>query len=109
MELCGEDHQTLVRIMELVGNFIKFVSDVDEINKVFTPWFSFCLISLRLCADPKISKFCFNFIPFVNILLLNDGKYIPSQLSLIANFKSLDKKNLIPFSLQYCLTLIISG
>ena len=27
MERCGEDHQTLVKIMELVGNFIYIIQD----------------------------------------------------------------------------------
>ena len=41
-------------------------------NNEFTPCFSFTLISVRLCADPRIKKSFLRFLDPV-IFLLNDG------------------------------------
>jgi len=67
---------------------------VKKIN--FTPCCSFILISCTECAEPMIINFFLKLLLLKFIFLLNDGKYTPSRLSFIANFKLLDKKNFLP-------------
>jgi len=75
----------------------------------FTPCCSFIFISLMECADPMIINFFLKLNLLKFKLLLNDGKYAPSKLSFIDNFKLLDKKNFLPCFWQDFLILRINS
>ena len=73
---------------------------IDDKKINFTLCFSLIRISLILCADPIIKKDDLTLYVKCWKSLLKEGIYAPSRLSLIANLKWFDMKNLIFFLLQ---------
>ena len=85
--------------LNLIGpkNFLLLlILNIGDKKINFTPCCSFIFISCAECAEPIIINFFLKLLLLKFILLLNDGKYTPSKLSFIANFKLLDKKKFLP-------------
>ena len=81
--------------------FILFaVLNIGLINIFSHFCFSLILTSIGLCADPIIKKDDLTLYVKWRKSLLKEGIYAPSRLSLIANLKWFDMKNLIFFLLQ---------